>query len=224
MKKAIFLLNINNYAPGITELTYPLIERYAKKIGAEIKMITERKFPGFPVQYEKFQIYELAQEMGNDWNIYFDSDLLIHPDMFDITNFVGKDMVLFNEIDMSGNRYTYNKYFMRDGRNIGTTSWFNMCSDWTLDLWHPFEGSYEEEIKGIFPIVKEEKAGIDAAHLFDDFVVSQNVARYGLNVRLFQDILRELRRPEEEYLCHRYTMSEPEKVEWMHMVLKGWKV
>ncbi len=34
MKKTVFLLNIGNYAPQITGLTYPLIRRWARKIGA----------------------------------------------------------------------------------------------------------------------------------------------------------------------------------------------
>lgn len=33
IKKIIYTLNINNHALDVTDLTYPLIEGYAKKIG-----------------------------------------------------------------------------------------------------------------------------------------------------------------------------------------------
>lgn len=68
-KKTVFTLNVDGYAPEITALTYPLIEAYAEKIGADFHIISERKFPEWPVTYEKLQIFELAREMGNDWNI-----------------------------------------------------------------------------------------------------------------------------------------------------------
>ena len=75
MKKTLFTLNINNYEPDITALTFPLMKRYAEKIEADFHVITERKittteFAGL----EKFQIYELGREMKNDWNIFVDPD------------------------------------------------------------------------------------------------------------------------------------------------------
>ena len=109
----------NNYAPEITELTYPLIKHYAEKIGADFYTITERKFPNMPPVYEKMQIYDLGKKMENDWNIYIDSDALVHPDFFDVTNFIKKDTVVHNGADMANNRWRYDKYFIRDGRNIG---------------------------------------------------------------------------------------------------------
>src|SRR3972149_10683010 len=68
LRKMTFLLNIDNYAPKITSLTYPLIHRYANKIGAEVFIISERKFPVWPLDYEKLQIFELAKQLGADWN------------------------------------------------------------------------------------------------------------------------------------------------------------
>ena len=44
-RKVVYLLNIGNYAPEVTSMTYPLIERWAKKIDADIFTITDRKFP-----------------------------------------------------------------------------------------------------------------------------------------------------------------------------------
>ncbi len=57
IRKTVFTLNIGNYAPEITALTYPLLHYYAERIGAEFRIIKARMFPGWPVQYEKLQIY-----------------------------------------------------------------------------------------------------------------------------------------------------------------------
>jgi hypothetical protein len=65
MKKTLFTLNVDSYAPAITELTYPLLKGYADKIGAGFHVIDERKSPGLPPVYEKAQIYDLCRQMGN---------------------------------------------------------------------------------------------------------------------------------------------------------------
>ena len=85
LKKTIFTVNVDNFAPEVTEITFPYIKAYAHKIGAEFFEITARKNPDKPPAYEKFQIYDLGRLMRNDWNIFFDADTLIHPDYPDIT-------------------------------------------------------------------------------------------------------------------------------------------
>jgi hypothetical protein len=77
-------LNIGDYAPEICALTYPLLQSYARKIGADFYVIRESRFPDWPLVYEKLQIYDLARN-GSDWNIYIDSDALVNPEMFDVT-------------------------------------------------------------------------------------------------------------------------------------------
>jgi O-methyltransferase len=119
--KGIYTLNIANYAPEITALTYPLIERYAEKIGADFYVIDERQYPGWPVVYEKLQIHRLAREHGREWILYFDSDALVHPDLFDVTEHLPKDTVMHNGVDLAGNRWAqYDRFFRRDGRHIGS--------------------------------------------------------------------------------------------------------
>ena len=56
VKKTIYLLNIDDYAPELTALTYPHVEFYAGKIGAETYVIDTRKFPEWDLDYEKLQI------------------------------------------------------------------------------------------------------------------------------------------------------------------------
>src|SRR5882672_8362849 len=144
MKKTIFTLNVDGYSSEITELTYPLIKQYANKIGADFHIIKTRKYPEYPAVYEKMQIYDLGREMQNDWNIYIDSDALVHPDMFDVTEFLSKDTVCHNGTDMANNRWRYDRYFQRDKRHIGSCNWFTIASDWCLDLWHPLDIAYKE--------------------------------------------------------------------------------
>lgn len=222
-KKTIFTLNVDGYAPEITELTYPLIKRYADKIGADFYTIKERKFPKFPPVYEKMQIYDLGREMGNDWNIYIDSDALVHPDMFDVTEFLSKDTVCHNGNDMANNRWRYDRYFQRDGRHIGSCNWFTIASDWCIDLWHPLNISYEEALKNIFPIQYELNTVITRDHLIDDYMLSRNIARFGLKFKSLVKIKEELK-DEGDYLWHQYTIPTDEKVKNMRRVLANWCV
>src|ERR1700723_715863 len=130
IRKTLYTLNIDNYAPEICALTYPLMKNYARKIGAEFCIIDTRLFPEWPAVYEKLQIHQMARGEGfmdptgawvtkdpPDWNIFVDSDALISPEFFDVTEQLSKDTVLHNGRDMGGIRWKYDEYFRRDGRN-----------------------------------------------------------------------------------------------------------
>jgi hypothetical protein len=223
LKKTVFTLNIDNYAPEITKLTYPLIKRYAKKIDADFYIIKERKFPKFPLVYEKLQIYELAQKMENDWNIYFDSDTLVHPDFMDITNHLSKNTVLHCLIDFASNRWKYDRFFMRDGRNISSPNWFAVASDWCIELWKPLDDiTLKEAVANINPTVVESNRLLAADHLIDDYTLSRNIAKYGLRVETFVNLMTRLGHPGFEYLWHNYAMSIEDKVVQMKEILKRW--
>jgi hypothetical protein len=225
LKKTIFVLNVDNYAPEITALTYPLIKRYADKIDADFYIIKERKFPKFPPQYEKLQIYELAQKMENDWNIYIDSDALVHPDLMDITNHLSKDTVLHNGSDLASNRWKYDRFFLRDGRNIGSCNWFTIASDWCVELWKPLDDlTLKEAVANISPVVSELNTIITAEHLIDDYTLSRNIAKYGLKFITFIDLLKSLGRSGDDYLWHQYTIPTEVKVVQMKAVLKKWSL
>jgi hypothetical protein len=224
MKKIIYTLNINNYAPELVALTRPRLEFYAKRIGAEIVDITERKFPDMPVVYEKLQIYELAKENKADWNIYIDSDCLIHPETIDFTNFISKDTVFQVGHDMAAIRARYDKYFLRDGRNIGTCNWFTIFSDWCLDLYHPLDDmTLEEARECMFPTVSESYV-FNKDHLIDDFVISRNVARYGLKYVNMPEILEKIGLPDARFLWHEYLITTEEKVKKAKEVIEAWKL
>jgi hypothetical protein len=89
MKIAIWVLNIDNYRPDITTHTLPTIKAYAERIGASYNEIIERKFPDFPITYEKMQVYELGKE--NDWNILIDADVVISSKFPNVIDFADKD-------------------------------------------------------------------------------------------------------------------------------------
>lgn len=225
LKKCVFTLCVDNYAPEITALTYPLIKHWAKKIGADFHTITERRFPGWPPVYEKLQIFELAQGMGNDWNIYVDSDALIHPDMFDLTQHVPKDTVLHHGNDMSSVRWSYDRFFQRDGRHIGSCNWFTIASDWCIELWKPLEDlTFEEALRNIHPIVNELNTIVTASHLIDDYTLSRNIAMYGLKFTNAITIMRNLGFEKPGFFWHEYTIPIEEKVVKMKQVLKEWRI
>jgi hypothetical protein len=224
MRKTIYLLNIDNYAPEITALTYPLIERYARKIGAALHVIRDRKWPEYAPVYEKLQIYDLAREHDDDWSIYIDSDALVHPDMFDVTDHLSMDTVAHNGADMAGNRWRYDEYFRRDGRHIGSCNWLTFASRWCVDLWRqPDDLTYEQALENIFPTQIELSTIIQREHLIDDYILSRNIARFGLKFTTVADIQRRMN-DAGNYFWHQYTLTTHEKIVGMQQVLTDWRV
>jgi hypothetical protein len=223
MKKTIYTLNFDNYAPEICALTYPLLRHYADKINAEFVVISERKWPQCHFNIERLQIYDLARERGDDWTIFFDSDALVHPDTPDVTEMVPMDTVLHNADEYASCRFIYDDYFRRDGRHIATGNWFTVASRWCLDLWHPLEDlTVEEAIQRIKPLAKERRNGMPREHIIDDFIISRNVARYGLKATTFRSILARIGHNDKEYLWHQSLISNAHKLFAIKSVLQTW--
>jgi hypothetical protein len=220
IKKTLYTLNVDGYAPGICELTYPLLQRYAEKIGADFVVITECKYPKMPPVYEKLQIRELG--IGNDWNIYFDSDTLIHPETVDFTSLIPKNTVMHNGADMAGVRWKYDEYFLRDGRNIGSCNWFAIASDWCLDLWTPLDIPLEQALNNIYPIPNELVNGIEREHLIDDYTLSRNIARFGLKFTRAHDVQVKAGMEDANFFWHQYTIPIDEKIIGIRKVLRDW--
>ena len=224
VKKTIYTVSIGDYAKDVTAITFPFMKAYASKIQADLCIIDTPKFAGFPGRYEKLQIYELGKFHQNDWNIYMDSDALIHPDMVDMTTYLNKDTVMHNGQDVIGNRYREDIYTYRDGRHISSCNWFTIASDWCLDLWHPLEDmTFEEACENIFPTAAERNQGVEPKDLIDDYVLTRNIARYGLKFRSCIDILRERAGYETNFMMHHlYAIPEAEKVVRLKQCLTNW--
>ena len=220
-KVALFTLNIDDYAPEIRALTYPWIKHFAKKIGAEFIEITERKFPGWPVVYEKLQIHTLGR--GYDWIYFFDADTLIHPECIDFSWHIPNDTVLHNGQDMAHIRFRYDEHFAKDARNIGTCGWFTLAPKKCIDIWTPTEQTLEEVIDCCWPTVLEKNSGlIDKGHLADDYVMSRNIARLGIKHDTVADLLPKIALTGAEFFYHEYLVPVHSKVVKIKETMKRW--
>lgn len=223
INKTIFTLNIE-YSEQICELTYPLIYRYADKIGADVAVITHRKSPSMPVTYEKLQIREAAVQLDSDWIIYIDSDALIHPETPDLTTLLPMDTVAHNGSDFASVRWRYDEYFQRDGRNIGSCNWLAVASRLCLDLWQPLDITLDEALGNITPTANELATGITREHLIDDYTLSRNIARYGLKFERLQDVFSRQGLGGANFFWHQYTIPIDEKIVEMRKVIKLWGI
>lgn len=227
IKKTVFTLNTDpDGYREITDITFPLLKAYCHKIGADFHVISERKFPEWKsITYEKCQVYQLAKDMQNDWNIFIDADAIVHPELPDITVLINKDTVLHNDTDFSGIRWKYDRFFLRDGRNIGSCTWFNMASDLCIEMFKPLDDlTPEEAYDNIFPTVGEIRAGYESWRLIEDYVFSRNIAKYGLKYTGFRNLLNENPKMQGEFLWHIYATPIEEKVVQMRKLLKQWQL
>jgi hypothetical protein len=223
-RKTLFTLNVDHYASAITDLTYPLLRAWARRMGADFYIISERQFPAWPVPYEKLQIYELAQVQQNDWNIFIDSDALVHPDTPDFTTMLPRDTVAHHWVDMAAIRWTYDRFFRRDGRHIGSGNWLSIASDWCIELWKPLDDlTLQDALERIQPAEFERAAGIAPDHLLDDYVLSRNIAQYGLKFTTVKHLQEQHGCP-GEFFRHEYLKPTPEKVQVLTQTLKDWKL
>lgn len=221
MKKTIFTLNIGNYEPEIINLTYPFIKDYAKKIGADFKIIDKAVFPGAPLMYEKMQIFELGR--GNDWNIYVDSDCLVNPYLFDITEILPEDTVLSYNADFADARFKYDNYFRRDGRNIAMGNFFTVASHLCTEIWEPLDGvSYKEAVERIYLTHQNKRLNHAYGYGIDDFVTSRNLARYGLKYKTFPQLLQDLGKPNADFMYHDHLLTTEEKLKNIKEKIKNW--
>ncbi len=186
--------------------------------------ITERRYPDWPTVMEKFQCAQIGKDLNADWVLFFDADALISPEMFDPTTHLGMDTVCFNGKDMSEMRFFADKYFLRDGRRIGACDWFACSSRWCYeDLYRIPEIPLEECVKNITVTIGEHNSGLFTDnHLIDDYVLSHNIARFGLKHDTLIDVCGRMgmRNPHtgqgfNNHLFHLYAIPEDQKINRM---------
>lgn len=207
MNKCIHVTAIDDYEQEMCLITIPTIKDYAKKIGADFNFINKAKFDGFPPNYERFQIWEDGKKY--DWNFNIDADFLIHPDCEDPTNYLDPSYIgalMSFDIDPV---FKINKYFIRDGRNTGLSDNYIITSSLTHDLWEPFNGSFEEA---------QEHCLTSQKRRVSEFVVSNNMAKYGLKMGGVIHDRTKL------YHINRTTDSVKNTVEIARKILESWKI
>jgi len=216
-KKIIHVVNINNFFPELFALTYPTIESYAQRYGYEINIISERKFPDYPIHYEKFQVFEDGKEALI--NILCDADMLIHPQFPDMTTHCKRDSIAFNDNYHLSTKYHVDRipYFMRDGRDVGIATNFVVTSDWTHDAWEPIPLSAKDIESLAKKEVTEDGNQRGWGHYADEFAISFNMAKYGL--KYTGVTWEEWMRP---WLVHTGTGNKQESLEIARRTLAQW--
>src|SRR4051812_44162798 len=155
MQKTIYTLAVDGYPASITDLTFPLMRTFAHKIGADFHVIHERRFLDWPAPMEKLQVFDLANDAGDDWSIFLDADALVHPETFDFTEHLSKDTIMHHALDRSTVRFTPDRYIRRDGRFQSPGNWLAVASDWCRDLWaFPHDLTPAGALASIHPSVK----------------------------------------------------------------------
>ena len=219
MRKLIHVVNINDFFPDLFALTYPTIRSYAERNGYMINMITERKFPDYPINYEKMQVYEDGKDA--EVNILCDADMLIHPEFPDVTEFLKRDSIAFNDNYNISWKYHVDRirYFMRDGRDVGIATNFVVSSDWTHDVWEPLSLS-QKDIEDLAKKENTDTGGADGrgwGHYADEFALSYNMAKYGLKYTgvTWEDWMR-------PWLVHTGTGDKNEALQIARQTLEKW--
>ncbi len=193
MKKIVYTLDIN-YDKRITDITRPALIRWAKKIGATIKVIKKRKYLDYPITYEKFQMYEWAKTHHADWHIFVDADAYIGNDFMDVIEMIPKTNAVIFKGGIGNTRFKTDNYMRRYGKHYDVGSWFFAFSDWTMDAFKPIhlqsgEPTVKQCIKNIFPIVVEKNGPVPVkpSHLIDDYLLCRNIAKYGIKLTIISD-------------------------------------
>ena len=216
--KAIWILNIDNkYNPEIVNLCVPTIRAYADKIHADLNIITERKFKEWHITYEKIQVYESGKDYF--WNIVMDTDILIHPDCPDFTERVPDYVIGLKECYPADGSFLLNDNFYRDRRKIGVNAIFAMTSKYCHDFWMPLENKQEDHLKYIVMRPEERERGVDPSHFISEYLMSNNLARFGLNYTGILDT------HERHLLFHTYfTPLEEDKIKELKDTYNSWNL
>ena len=219
MRKLIHVVNINDFFPELFALTYPTIRSYAERNGYMINIIRERKFPNYPINYEKMQVYEDGKDA--EVNILCDADMLIHPEFPDVTTFLQRNSIAFNDNYNISWKYHVDRirYFMRDGRDVGIATNFVVSSDWTHDVWEPLSLS-QKDIEDLAKKENTDTGGADGrgwGHYADEFALSYNMAKYGLKYTgvTWEDWMR-------PWLIHTGTGDKNEALQMARQTLEKW--
>ena len=178
-KRLLATTAVCNYRPEICALTFPNLRRYAERCGADFAVITDRKYPEWHPAYEKLQVHDLAKNY--DFTLLIDADMALHPRFPDLYESMRPGACSsWMEYKISGGPESLilwsvegDRYFLRDGRNLGLCGAFVGCTSWTYDVFKPLDSHFRPS--DVEPFLYRPA-------IVDEWVMSRNVAKYGLKV------------------------------------------
>lgn len=172
MKICVHVVNIDNYYPELFNLCIKTVERFCNNHNFNLNIITKRKWPKWPILTEKLQVYDYG--LDYDWNLLIDADILVHPNTYNPFKYFDPREVGNKDEYKANMQLRLDKYFIRDGRNLGLSGCVLATSRLTHDLWEfPTDLSKDEIINNI---LQERK-------IVDEYVISRNLAKYSLKYR-----------------------------------------
>ena len=73
------------------KITLKNLEEYANRIGADFLVINERKYPDWPVTYEKTQMFDISR--CYDWCAFIDADTCLSKNFLNVFTQYPKNVV-----------------------------------------------------------------------------------------------------------------------------------
>ena len=109
--------------------------------------------------------------MNYDWNLMMDADILVHPNTYN--PFINFDPRVVGNKDeyKASNQLRLDKYFIRDGRNLGLSGCLLATSRLTHDVWEFPNDLTEEDILNNIHAPRK---------CVDEYIISRNLAKYGI--------------------------------------------
>ena len=173
MTTCIHFISIPDCELPFASISLPMVRAYAQRIGASLNIISQRKFPDFPVQYELVQIYEAGA--SHDWNMHLGAGVLIGDTLPDPSSYISSDHIA-TTITFSAQVefYTHgNIYFERNERDLGVSDTIFLAHNLNHEVWEPLGGPFSSYSH----IVKDSRQD-----KFGSYVISHNMAKYGIKL------------------------------------------
>jgi hypothetical protein len=82
----------------------------------------------------------------------------------------------------------------------------------------------DEALDAIYPTMEELNTVITVDHLIDDYLLSRNIARFGLKFTTLANVQKRLGLTESNFLWHQYVITAEEKVKQMKEIIEIWKI
>lgn len=173
MTTCVHFISIPGQEIKYSSISLPMVREYARRSGATLNLITQRKFPDYPVEYELVQIFESGASF--DWNLYVAPGTLLGDKLVDPTTYMDRDCVATHVTYPASMLFdtTGNIYFERNERDLGITDKIVLAHNINHELWEPLEGPFERYA----PIIKD-----GDHHKIGSYVLSHNMAKFGLKL------------------------------------------